>query len=122
MKIFQIVNNICHWQTPYKSLKETDGLYAPDIIFVETPDYVEEGYIYENGEFSEPKEPEIDEIEAKSRRITVLKDLLFKSDYKAIKYAEGLMLESEYAPIKAERQSWRDEINRLEKEIDMSQN
>lgn len=47
-------------------------------------------------------------------RIMELKRLLAESDYKAIKYAEGLITAEEYAPIKAERQAWRDEINELE--------
>ena len=47
-------------------------------------------------------------------KIDILKLQLQKTDYKAIKYAEGLLTEEEYAPIKAERQAMRDEINRLE--------
>ena len=50
-------------------------------------------------------------------RISELKTLLYESDYKAIKYAEGLIPESEYEPIKSERQRYREEINRLESEI-----
>ena len=47
-------------------------------------------------------------------RIFELKKLLSQSDYKAIKYAEGAISESEYMLTKAERQAWRDEINTLE--------
>ena len=47
-------------------------------------------------------------------RIEELKALLRQSDYKAIKYAEGLFTDIEYAPIKAMRQSYRAEINALE--------
>ena len=50
-------------------------------------------------------------------KIDVLKHQLSETDYKAIKYAEGLLTEEEYAPIKAERQAMRDEINRLEAEL-----
>ena len=50
-------------------------------------------------------------------KIDILKLKLQESDYKAIKYAEGILTEEEYAPIKAERQAIRDEINRLEKEL-----
>ncbi len=46
--------------------------------------------------------------------IMELKQKLFDSDYKAIKYAEGQLSEEEYASIKEERQSWRDRINELE--------
>ena len=48
------------------------------------------------------------------KRISELKTLLKDSDYKAIKYAEGAISESEYTITKAERQAWRDEINTLE--------
>lgn len=51
-------------------------------------------------------------------RILDLKDTLLNSDYQAIKYAEGLISEEEYAPIKAQRQAWREEINKLEAEWD----
>ena len=50
-------------------------------------------------------------------RISELKTLLDESDYKAIKYAEGLISEADYEPIKSERQKYRDEINQLESEI-----
>ena len=53
--------------------------------------------------------------EVKESRITELKSKLASTDYKAIKFAEGALTEEEYAEIKTQRQSWRDEINRLEK-------
>lgn len=52
-----------------------------------------------------------------SLKILYLKAELQKTDYKAIKYAEHILSEEEYAPIKAERQRIRDEINRLEQEL-----
>lgn len=42
---------------------------------------------------------------------------LSSTDYKAIKYAEGLISAEEYEPIKAERQALRDRINELEKQL-----
>ena len=39
---------------------------------------------------------------------------LSSTDYKAIKYAEGLITAEEYEPIKVERQALRDRINELE--------
>lgn len=50
-------------------------------------------------------------------RIAELKQLLRESDYKAIKYAEGLLDEREYIPIRAERKAWRKEINELEESL-----
>lgn len=50
-------------------------------------------------------------------RIAELKKLLADSDYKAIKYAEGLINEQDYLPIKELRQSYRNEINELEEDL-----
>ena len=47
-------------------------------------------------------------------KISDLKAKLAKTDYKAIKYAEGLISADEYSSIKIQRQSWRDMINLLE--------
>ena len=52
MKIFQIFafpgteNYLCHWDATSKfpTLESTVGRFAPDIIFVEAPDWVHEGY------------------------------------------------------------------------------
>jgi len=49
--------------------------------------------------------------------IDELKLNLANTDYKAIKYAEGLISEEEYTSIKTQRQFWRDEINRLEAQL-----
>jgi hypothetical protein len=46
--------------------------------------------------------------------ITQLKKQLSDTDYKAIKYAEGQISESEYSAIRELRQSYRDRINELE--------
>jgi NAD+--asparagine ADP-ribosyltransferase len=46
--------------------------------------------------------------------ITQLKKQLSDTDYKAIKYAEGQISESEYASVKELRQRYRDRINELE--------
>jgi hypothetical protein len=51
------------------------------------------------------------------QKISELKRKLSESDYKAIKYAEGLISEADYAPIKAEREGYRAEINSLEAQI-----
>ena len=62
-------------------------------------------------EYEQPQE-ELDKL-----RIAELKQCLFSTDYKAIKYAEGLLTDEEYTETKAQRQAWRDEINKLEKNI-----
>lgn len=57
-------------------------------------------------------------ITTAKRQIDALKRKLARSDYKAIKYAEGWISVEDYAPIKAERQAIRDQINALEAELD----
>lgn len=60
------------------------------------------------------RQAEIDEVQCK---ISETKAKLSETDYQAIKYAEGFISETDYAPIKAQRQAWRDEINALETEL-----
>ena len=50
-------------------------------------------------------------------QINALKRNLSSTDYQAIKYAEGAITEEEYAPIKVQRQAWRDEINEAESQL-----
>lgn len=53
--------------------------------------------------------------ELKQQRIRELKQKLFDTDYIALKYAEGVLSEENYASMKSQRQAWRYEINELEK-------
>lgn len=62
--------------------------------------------------------PSAEEIrEQKLAEIESLKAQLASTDYKAIKFAEGWLTADEYEPIKSQRQSLRDRINELEKEV-----
>ena len=51
------------------------------------------------------------------RQIASLKQQLAETDSQAIKYAEGWISEQDYAPIKAQRQALRDQINQLEQQL-----
>ena len=61
-KIFQIVNGMCHWLTPFKSLGETENKFPADCLFVEAPDYVHESWGYQDKDgddrFIKPTPPE----------------------------------------------------------------
>ena len=57
------------------------------------------------------------EIEEKHRRILVFKKKLADSDYLLFKYLEGELSKEEYEQIKIQRQSYREQINKLEEEI-----
>ena len=53
-------------------------------------------------------------IDLRKNVIFTLKQKLFNTDYKIHKYTEGVLTEEEFNLIKAERQAWRNEINRIE--------
>ena len=57
------------------------------------------------------------QIEQDKKRIAECKALLTATDYQSHKHADGAMSFEDYAPIAAQRQDWRDEINALEAEI-----
>lgn len=50
MKVFQIVNDICHHDATkqFPSVIYTIGKFPPDVLFVEAPDYVFEGWGYDS--------------------------------------------------------------------------
>ena len=57
------------------------------------------------------------QIELWNREIFELKDELQRTDYKAIKYAEGVLTDEDYQPTGIQRQVWRNRINELERLI-----
>ena len=61
------------------------------------------------------------EKELAEREIRALKRKLAETDYRAIKYAEGVLSEEEYAPDKAQRQAWRDRIGELSVTLGVTQ-
>lgn len=50
-------------------------------------------------------------------KINQIKNELSKTDYEAIKYAEGWFTEEEYAPIKQHREELREKIRQLEEKL-----
>lgn len=65
MKIFQIFHGKCHWDATglHPTLDDVAGKYAPDIVFVEAPDYVYESWGYDeeqegDARFIKPETPE----------------------------------------------------------------
>jgi ABC-type Fe3+ transport system substrate-binding protein len=99
--------------------RDKDGNPAPKFLMVNgcqvwnptAQMYADAGYLPYT-----PPQPTAEEMAEQQRlaRIDELKQLLADSDYKAIKYAEGWLTAEDYADTKAQRQEWRDEINRLE--------
>lgn len=63
------------------------------------------------------EEVKADEATEINRQIRELKQKLFDTDYKAIKYSEGWLTDEEYAEAKAQREEWRSAINKLEERL-----
>lgn len=57
------------------------------------------------------------QIELWNREIFELKEELQRTDYKAIKYAEGVLTDEDYQSTGIQRQAWRKRINELERLI-----
>ena len=57
------------------------------------------------------------QVEVWNREILELKEELSQTDYKAIKYAEGVLTDEDYQPTGIQRQAWRKRINELERLI-----
>ena len=56
-----------------------------------------------------------DDIQAE---INAMKILLNQTDYKALKHADGVISDAEYAETAAQRNDWRQRINDLEAELE----
>lgn len=60
MKVFQVENDICYWDATrqFPTVASTIGYFPPNLLFVEAPDYVFEGWGYVDGNFIKPTPPE----------------------------------------------------------------
>ena len=65
MRFFQILGEICYWDATnvVSSLSDAAARFAPDIVIVEAPDYVREGWGYDSSalgdaRFIKPVPPE----------------------------------------------------------------
>lgn len=65
MKIMQILDGFCYWDatSQFPTMQDLKGRFAPNIIFVEAPDYVFEGWGYDesaegDSRFIKPEAPE----------------------------------------------------------------
>ena len=67
--------------------------------------------------FDEEKYNALVDTKAKAEQIAELKKQLADTDYEAIKYSEGWFTDEEYAPIKANRETLREQIRALESDI-----
>lgn len=81
--------------------------------------------IFKNGAFCEATEgdmsllADIVDVALETRaQIEELKQCLADTDYAIIKIAEGAATKEEYSELIARRQGWREEVNKLQKELE----
>lgn len=74
----------------------------------------ENGIVVKDGDFSICLEYDAKQ-KVQYAQIAELKAQLAETDYKALKYSDGSLTEEEYAPIREQRQIWRDAINEIER-------
>lgn len=102
-----------------KILGVSPNKYSKNLIEVELEEFPKVGFDY----YIDNKLLKSDEYQKMlnnskiNKRILELKKLLSESDYKAIKYFEGLLTEEEYKPTKELRENYRKEINNLEEKL-----
>ena len=71
--------------------------------------------IYDNGIYRDMTEEEMSHLtHSKEEQIAELKQKLADTDYISCKIADGAATREEYADVLAQRQGWRNEINKLE--------
>ena len=86
----------------------------------ETKKMWQDGEIVDDPTYPERKRQEEEEAERRRKSEEIIKEVqrlkteLASTDYQAIKYAEGWYTEEEYAPIRATRESLREQIRALE--------
>lgn len=106
-------NNIIEGVRTYPLNK--DGI----IVEIESLNDIHVGYdTYVNGKVVKNKQYDIDKDNMSVIvKIDELKKKLQKTDYKCLKYVDGALSKEEYEEVKELRQSYRDEINRLEETL-----
>ena len=100
-------------ETAYKMGWDIEHNYIP-IADTEKSDV--NGFTYPK-ELCPHKSERDKQIELWNREIFELKEELNQTDYKAIKYAEGVLTDEDYQPTGIQRQAWRKRINELERLI-----
>ena len=61
MKVFQIVSGFCYYDATHLHSSVAsipEGIYPPNLEFIDAPDYVREGWGYDGVNFIEPTAPE----------------------------------------------------------------
>lgn len=98
------VSHIEHITRPNSKVREKKVIDAPAVEYRPAYDEYKNVLVYKL----------YTEKELAEREILKLKKKLSDTDYQAIKYAEGLISEYDYAIIKEQREQWRNKINYLE--------
>lgn len=119
MKIYAILdeqNKVTMWSTSKFAdakayeVEDYDKFYNASFCY-----YLKDNQLVYDSRIKE----KIEKQEKIIKQINELKQQLIKSDYQAIKFAEGWISDDEYGETLNQRQQWRNEINELEKEYEL---
>lgn len=107
-------NRVTMWsRTPFEQAQEyniDDDTHFLDYSFSY---YLKDGKL----EYDESTKEQAEKQEKIIREIGELKNKLIQTDYQAIKFAEGWISVETYKNTLAQRQEWRNQINKLESEL-----
>ena len=102
--------------TDLSAMEKMDGIKKPDMTITEEEFDAAGGLVrLIKGKIFLGKTDAEKKAEEAAEKICVLKTNLAETDYIAVKIAEGSATAKDYSKEIAERQSWRDEVNELEK-------
>ena len=110
-------NRIIGWSCiPFFENLPSIEIEKPEEIILNFDMIIDGVYISKRTEF-ENNQAANKQIEKINYQIDILKEKLQETDYRLYKFIEGYYTAEEYEPYKIQRQTWRDEINRLEQLI-----
>ena len=111
-------NRVTMWsRTPFEQAQEyniDDGEHFLEYSFSY---YLKDGKKDGKLEYDESTKEQAEKQEKIIREIGELKNKLIQTDYQAIKFAEGWINVEAYKNTLAQRQEWRNQINKLESEL-----
>lgn len=107
-------NRIIGWSCiPFLENLPSIEIEKPEEIILNFDIIIDGKYFSKKDEFAAKKAIE-SRIKELIYQIDQLKEKLQETDYRLYKFIEGYYTAEEYEPYKIQRQTWRDEINRLE--------
>jgi len=104
-----------HEGEPYIEVSE-DTIIHPGFDKVINGEYIPDPALFEADRLRREQKANV------FTKISRLKSYLARSDAEIIKYVEGLLTEEDFEAVKKQRQTWREEIEKLESDLHLPEN